>query len=186
MIGGAGGVGSMMIQLARTMTDLTIIATASRSETVAWVKKLGAHHVIDHSQPLAPQIAALGIGAPAFVFSTTHTDDYLPDIVELISPQGRIALIDDPVSLDIVSLKRKSPSIRWEFMFTRPLLGTADIVRQHEILRKVSELADRGKIVTTRTRSFGAINAEHLRQAHALLESGQAIGKITLAGFAQA
>ncbi|VFR54303.1 Bifunctional protein: zinc-containing alcohol dehydrogenase; quinone oxidoreductase (NADPH:quinone reductase); Similar to arginate lyase [plant metagenome] len=184
VIGGAGGVGSIAIQLARVLTDLTVIATASRPETIEWVTKLGAHHVIDHRQPLAPQIEAQGLGAPAFVFSTTHTEDYLADIVALIAPQGRIALIDDPVSLDIVSLKRKSLSIHWEMMFTRSLLGTADIARQRELLREVSGLVDQGKIVTTRTRSLGTIDAQHLRQAHALLESGKAIGKITLAGFA--
>ncbi len=184
VIGGAGGVGSITIQLARALTDLTVIATASRPETVEWVKKLGAHQVIDHHQPLAPQIEALGLGAPAFVFSTTNTDRYLTDIVELIAPQGRIALIDDPKSLDIVSLKRKSLSIHWEFMFTRSLLGTADIARQQDILRKVAELAGHGTITTTRTRSLGTVSAENLRKAHALLESGQAIGKITLAGFA--
>ena len=183
VIGGAGGVGSMTIQLARALTNLTVIATASRSETVEWVKKLGAHHVIDHRQPLAAQIEALGLGTPAFVFSTTHTGNYLPDIVELIAPQGRIALIDDPKSLDIVSLKLKSLSIHWELMFTRPLLETADIARQQEILRSIAQLAEQGKIVTTRTQSFGAINAENLRKAHALLESGQAIGKIVLAGW---
>ncbi|MFT3803826.1 MAG: zinc-binding alcohol dehydrogenase family protein [Burkholderiaceae bacterium] len=185
VIGGAGGVGSMAIQLARALTDLTVIATASRPETVAWVKRMGAHHVIDHRRPLAAQVAALGLGAPAFVFSTTGTDGYLADIVELIAPQGRIALIDDPVALDIVPLKRKSLSIHWEFMFTRPLLGTADIVRQQQILTKVAELADLGRITTTRTQSAGTIDAGNLRNAHALLESGKAIGKITLAGFAR-
>ncbi|MDM9559344.1 zinc-binding alcohol dehydrogenase family protein [Bordetella petrii] len=184
VIGGAGGVGSITIQLARALTGLTVIATASRPESVAWVTKLGAHHVIDHRQPLAPQVEALGLGAPAFVFSTTHTDRYLDDIVALIAPQGRIALIDDPKSLDILPLKRKSLSIHWEFMFTRPLLGTADIARQHEILREVAGLADQGKIASTHAQSLGTINAQNLRRAHALLESGQAIGKITLAGFA--
>lgn len=183
VIGGAGGVGSMTIQLARTLTDLTVIATASRPETVEWVRKMGAHHVIDHRQPLAAQVEALGLGAPAFVFSTTHTDSYLADIVKLIAPQGRIALIDDPVSLDIVGLKGKSLSIHWEFMFTRPLLETADIARQQEILRRVAELADRGRIVTTRTQTLGVINAQNLRAAHALLESGRAIGKIVLSGW---
>ena len=183
VIGGAGGVGSMTIQLARALTDLTVIATASRPETVAWARKMGAHHVIDHRQPLAAQVQALGLGAPAFVFSTTHTDSYLPDIVALIAPQGRIALIDDPDVLDIVALKRKSLSIHWEFMFTRPLLGTADIARQQDILRKVAELADQGKIATTRMQFLGAISAENLRQAHAQLESGRAIGKIVLSGW---
>ncbi|WP_447730910.1 zinc-binding alcohol dehydrogenase family protein [Pseudoxanthomonas suwonensis] len=183
VIGGAGGVGSITIQLARALTGLTVIATASRPETVEWVKKMGAHHVIDHRQPLAPQVAALGLGAPAFVFSTTHTDRYLADIVDLIAPQGRIALIDDPASLDILPLKRKSLSIHWELMFTRPLFGTADLQRQQEILGEVARLVDAGKISTTRTGSLGAINAANLRQAHALLESGKAIGKTTLAGF---
>ena len=183
VIGGAGGVGSITVQLARALTDLTVIATASRPQTQAWVRQCGAHHVIDHRQPLAPQVEALGLGAPAFVFSTTHTDRYLADIVELIAPQGRIALIDDPQSLDIVALKRKSLSIHWEFMFTRSLLATADMTRQQEILRNVAELADQGRIKTTRARSLGPINAANLRRAHALLESGQAIGKITLGGF---
>ncbi|OZI37219.1 Zn-dependent oxidoreductase [Bordetella genomosp. 10] len=183
VIGGAGGVGSMTIQLARALTGLAVIATASRAETVEWVKKIGAHHVIDHRQPLAPQVEALGLGSPAFVFSTTHTDRYLPDIAQLIAPQGRIALIDDPASLDIVPLKSKSLSIHWEFMFTRPLLGTADIARQQEILREAARLADQGKIVTTRTQTLGTINAQNLRAAHELLESGRAIGKIVLAGW---
>ncbi len=183
VIGGAGGVGSITIQLARTLTDLTVIATASRPETVEWVKKLGAHHVIDHRQPLAPQVDALGLGAPAFVFSTTHTEHHLADIVELIAPQGRIALIDDPKTLDIVPLKRKSLSVHWEFMFTRPVLGTADIARQQDILRELARLVDQGKVVSTRTRALGAINAENLRTAHASLESGQTIGKIVLAGW---
>ncbi|TBU91305.1 zinc-binding alcohol dehydrogenase family protein [Stutzerimonas kirkiae] len=183
VIGAAGGVGSMAIQLARALTDLTVIASASRPESVAWVKRLGAQHVIDHRQPLAAQVAALGLGAPAFVFSTTHTEHYLADIVELIAPQGRIALIDDPESLDIVSLKRKSLSIHWEFMFTRSLLGTADLVRQHEILSSLAGLAEQGRIVTTRTETLGPINAENLRKAHALLESGKAIGKTVLSGW---
>src|SRR5690606_26396896 len=140
IIGGAGGVGSVATQLARRLTDLTVIATASRPKTRDWVEGLGAHHVIDHRQPLAPQVAALGLGAPAFVFSTTHTDRYLADIVDLIAPQGRIALIDDPASLDILPLKRKSLSIHWELMFTRPLFGTADLQRQQEILGEVARL----------------------------------------------
>lgn len=148
-----------------------------------WVKTLGAHHVIDHRQPLAPQIDALGIGAPAFVFSTTHTDHYLPEIVALIAAQGRIALIDDPKSLDIVSLKRKSLSIHWEFMFTRSLLQTADISAQQAILQRVAELADQGSIASTRTQSLGRISAENLRKAHAWLEREQAIGKLVLAGW---
>ncbi len=183
IIGGAGGIGSIAIQLARALTDLVVIATASRPQSIEWVKQMGAHHVLDHRQALAPQIAALGLGAPAFVFSTTHTDHYLADITDFIAAQGRIALIDDPQTLDIVPLKRKSLSVHWEFMFTRPLLQTADMARQQDILRQVAHLAEQGKIISTRTRSLGTINAANLRQAHALLESGQTIGKITLSGF---
>ncbi len=114
--------GSIAIQLVRALTDLTVIATASRPETQEWVKQLGAHHVINHSKPLAEQVEALGIGAPAFVFSTTQTLDHLSEIVELIAPQGRFGLIDDPDKLDIMPFKRKSVSVHWELMFTRPIL----------------------------------------------------------------
>ncbi|PJK11882.1 Zn-dependent oxidoreductase [Lysobacteraceae bacterium NML95-0200] len=184
VIGAAGGVGSITLQLARALTELTLIATASRPETTQWVRQCGAHHVIDHGKPLSAQIEALGLDAPAFVFSTTHTDDYLADIVTLISPQGRIALIDDPKSLDIALLKRKSLSLHWEFMFTRSLMATSDMQRQQDILCKVAELANQGKLGSTRTRSFGLINAANLRKAHELIESGRSIGKLTLSGFA--
>ncbi|MFG1346600.1 zinc-binding alcohol dehydrogenase family protein [Xanthobacter autotrophicus DSM 431] len=183
IVGGAGGVGSIAIQLARTLTDLTVIATASRPETQAWAKALGAHHVVDHSRPLAGEIAALGIGAPAFVFSTTNTQDHLAQIAELIAPQGRFALIDDPKSLDIMPLKRKSVSIHWEAMFTRSLFGTADMAQQGVLLNEVSRLVDAGALRTTLAERFGAITAENLRRAHALIESGRSRGKIVLEGF---
>ncbi len=183
IIGGAGGVGSIAIQIARALTDLTVIATASRPETTAWVKELGAHHVIDHGQPLAPQIAALGIGAPGFVFSTTNTTDHLQDIVEAIAPQGRFALIDDPKTLDVVPFKRKAVSTHWEFMFTRPLFGTPDTIEQHKLLSKIAELVDSGKIKTTLSATVGTINAANLKQAHAMIESGKTKGKLVLSGF---
>ncbi len=123
IIGGAGGVGSIAIQIARQFTDLTVIATASRPETQV-VKSLGAHYVVDHSKPLASQIAALGIGAPAFVFSTTQTAQHVDDIVELIAPQGRFCLIDDPSGFDIMAFKRKAVSVHHELMFTRAIYGT--------------------------------------------------------------
>jgi NADPH:quinone reductase len=183
IIGGAGGVGSIAIQLARQLTDLTIVATASRPETRDWASALGAHHVIDHAEPLPPQIAALGIGAPAFVFSTTHTDSHLPAINEFIAPQGRIALIDNPPRLDIVPLTRKSLSVHWEWMFTRSLYQTADMQAQGELLNEVSRLVDEGKIRSTLSESFGTINAANLKRAHALIESNRAKGKIVLEGF---
>ncbi|TCR61391.1 zinc-binding alcohol dehydrogenase family protein [Bosea sp. BK604] len=183
VIGGAGGVGSITIQLARQLTDLTMIATASRPETFAWIKELGAHHVVDHSKPLAEQVAALGIGAPAFVFSTTHTDAHMPAIVELIAPQGRFGLIDDPKLLDAVPLKRKSISLHWELMFTRTLFQTADVQAQGDLLNEVSQLVDAGKLRTTLSENFGTINAANLKRAHALLESNRAKGKVVLEGF---
>jgi NADPH2:quinone reductase len=183
IIGGAGGVGSIAIQIARALTDLTVIATASRPETQAWVKELGAHHVIDHSKPLAPQIEALGIGAPAFIFSTTNTADHIASIVDAIAPQGRFALIDDPKTLDVMPFKRKSASIHWELMFTRPLFNTADMIEQHRLLTKVAELVDAGKVRTTLTETAGTINAANLKKAHALVETGKMKGKVVLAGF---
>jgi NADPH2:quinone reductase len=183
IIGGAGGVGSIAVQLARKLTDLTVIATASRPETQAWVRDLGAHHVIDHAKPIAAQVEALGIGAPAFVFSTTNSDAHLPEIATLIAPQGRFALIDDPKALNVMLLKRKSISLHWELMFTRALFKTADMEAQHRLLNKVSKLVDEGTIKTTLADDFGPINAANLKKAHALIESGRSKGKIVLSGF---
>ena len=181
IIGGAGGVSPIAIQLVRALTDLTVVASASRSETMSWVKDLGAHHVIDHGKPIAAQVAALGIGAPGFVFSTTHTADHLKEIVELIAPQGRLALINDE-PLELALLMRKCVSK--ETMFTRSMLQTADVAEQHALLDKVAALVDAGKIRTTVAEHFGTINAANLKRAHALLETGKARGKIVLEGFA--
>ncbi|RDJ14471.1 zinc-binding alcohol dehydrogenase family protein [Rhizobium grahamii] len=183
IIGGAGGVGSIAIQIARALTDLTVIATASRPETSAWIKELGAHHVIDHAQPIAAQVAALGLGDPGFVFSTTNTDQHIKEIVEVIAPQGRFALIDDPKMLDIMPFKRKAASIHWELMFTRPLFGTPDMIEQHKLLEQVAELVDAGKIRTTLSETLGPINATNLKKAHAMIESGRTKGKLVLEGF---
>jgi NADPH2:quinone reductase len=183
IIGGAGGVASIAIQLARRLTDLTVIGTASRPETEQWVRALGAHHVIDHRKPLAEEVAALGIGAPGLVFSTTRTDAHLKEIATLIAPQGRFALIDDPGVLDVNPFKRKSVSTHWEFMFTRSMFETADMAEQGVLLNEVSRLVDAGTLRTTLGESYGLINAENLKRAHALIESGRAVGKIVLEGF---
>jgi NADPH2:quinone reductase len=183
IVGGAGGVGSIAVQLARTLTDLTVIATASRPETQRWVKELGAHHVIDHRKPLAQEVAALGLGAPGFVFSTTNTDQHLAEIVELIAPQGRFALIDNPAQLDINPFKRKSVSTHWEFMFTRSMFATADMAAQGALLNEIARLIDAGRLRTTLSERFGPINAASLRRAHALIESSRAMGKIVLEGY---
>lgn len=183
VIGGAGGVGSITIQLLKQLTNLTIIATASRPETKEWVKQLGADYVLDHREPLAPQIKQLGLNAPLYVFSTTQTDQHLSDIVELIAPQGHFGLIDDPEQLDIKPFKSKSVSVHWEFMFTRSMFQTADMQKQSELLNEVSKLVEEGKIKTTVTEVLSPINAENLKQIHQQIESGKTKGKIVLHGF---
>lgn len=183
IIGGAGGVGSIAIQLVRALTGMTVIATASRPETRDWVRTLGAHHVIDHHGDLAAQVDALGIGAPGFVFCTNNSDRHAKGVQDLIAPQGRFGLIDDPEGFDILGFKRKAVSIHWELMFTRPIFGTPDIAEQGRLLNEVSALVDAGRIRTTLTRTLSPINAENLRAAHALIETNAARGKIVLEGF---
>jgi len=183
VIGGAGGVGSITIQLLKQLTNLTIIATASRAETQEWVKQLGADYVLDHRQPLAAQIKQLGLTAPLYVFSTTQTDQHLSDIAELIAPQGHFGLIDDPAQLDIKPFKSKSVSVHWEFMFTRSLFQTEDMQKQSELLNEVSKLVDEGKIKTTVTEVISPINAENLKRVHQQIESSTTKGKIVLHGF---
>jgi len=185
IIGAAGGVGSIMTQLARQLTGLQVIATASRPETVQWVRELGAHHVLDHSKPLAQALKNAGLPAPNFVVSLTQTEQHFEQIAELIAPQGRFGLIDDPApgSIDIGKLKRKSVSLHWELMFTRSLYDTPDLIEQHWLLTSVARLVDSGQLRSTQGEHFGRINASNLRRAHALLESGKARGKIVLEGF---
>jgi zinc-binding alcohol dehydrogenase family protein len=183
IINGAGGVGSILIQLARRLTGLTVIATASRSETVAWVKDMGAHHVIDHRRPLDEGLKEIGIPEVEYVASLSGTEGHLPAILKALRPQGKLALIDDPATLDIVPFKHRSLSVHWEFMFTRSLFGTPDIESQHWLLNEVADLVDAGVLRTTITEILSPINAANLRTAHAKSESGRTIGKIVLNGF---
>jgi NADPH:quinone reductase len=182
ILGGAGGVGSIAIQLARQVTDLTIVATASRPETVQWAKDMGAHHVVDHKKTLAPQIAALGMGSPAFIFATAPAGGLFTDLAELIAPQGRIALINGEPA-DVSVFRSKSVSIHYEMMFTRSLLQTADIEAQHRLLNEVADLVDSGRVRSTMRENYGRIDAANLMRAMSFLKSGHAIGKIVLAGF---
>jgi len=182
--GAAGGVGSILVQLARQLTGLTVIGTASRAQTQAWVRELGAHHVIDHSKPLSEELARIGVGQVTHVASLTQTEQHYEQLIEALEPQGRLALIDDPVQpLDVMKLKRKSLSLHWELMFTRSLYQTEDMIEQHRLLERVSSLVDSGVLRTTLGEHFGRIDAANLRRAHALLESGKARGKIVLEGF---
>lgn len=183
IIGAAGGVGSIMVQLARQLTGVTVIGTASRPQTQAWVRELGAHHVIDHSQPLSQELKRIGIPQVDYIVSLTETDQHLLEIAESIAPQGKFGLIDDPKALNANVFKRKSVSLHWELMFTRSLFGTKDMAKQGHLLSRLAELVDAGRIRTTVGEHFGTINAANLKRAHALLESGQARGKIVLEGF---
>ena len=184
LVVGSGGVGSIAIQLAKALTDLTIITTASLPEGADRVLSFGAGHVIDYRQPLAGAYAALGIAAPGFIFSTTHTQEHLPEIVQLIAPQGRIAIIDDPPALDIVALKSKMLSVHWEYMFGRAIYQTADMAEQHSLLNEVADLVEAGHIASTMTERLSPICAATLRQAHAQVEKGIARGKIVIEGWA--
>ncbi len=183
VVGGAGGVGSILIQLARRLTSLRVIATASRVDTRGWCFEMGAHEVIDHSLPLRPQLEALGLSQVDKVISLTETDRHFASLVDITAPQGQIALIDDPRSLDATLLKRKSISLHWELMFTRTLYDTPDLAQQGQLLHEVGRLVEDGTLRTTAARHFGSISAKNLKQAHAWIESGKAQGKSVLSGF---
>lgn len=183
IVGAAGGVGSILTQLASQLTGLKVIGTASRVQTRDWVTALGADLVIDHSLPLSQALKDAGQAQVTHVASLTQTDQHLDQLVEALAPQGKLALIDDPKALDVTKLKRKSLSLHWEFMYTRSLFETADMLEQHKLLNRVAQLIDAGTLKTTVGEHFGTINAGNLRRAHELLESGTARGKIVLEGF---
>ena len=183
VVGGAGGVGSILIQLARQLTQLRIVATASRPETRQWCLDLGAHLVIDHHRPLAGELRKQGIAGVELAASLTHTDKHYEQLVEAILPQGKLALIDDMPVLDAMPLKSKCISLHWEFMFARSLHQTPDMHRQGELLAEVAQLVDAGRVRTTLGEVFGVIDAANLTRAHAFIESGKAQGKVVLEGF---
>jgi len=183
VVGGAGGVGSILVQLARQLTGLRVVATASRPETRQWCLALGAHAVIDHSKPLAAELKAAGLAPVDMVASLTQTQAHYAQLIESLKPQGQLAVIDDAPVLDAMPLKDKSISLHWELMFTRSTHGTPDMARQGELLAEVAGLVDAGRIRTTVNLHAGAIDAQNLRRAHALIESGKAQGKVVLEGF---
>jgi len=183
VIGAAGGVGSIMVQLLKKLTKLTVIASASRNETQKWLKNLGADHVIDHSNKLSEEIKKYNLPDPNYIVSLNATDEHFEEVVKIIAPQGKFGLIDDPKNMNIMPFKSKSVSTHIELMYTRSMFQTDDMIQQHNILNEVAELVDRGVIKTTIGEHFGKINAENLRKAHTLLESHKAKGKIVLEGF---
>ena len=182
ILGGAGGVGSILIQLAKKLTGLTVVATASRSETTAWVKKMGADHVINHHESLVDQLKTLDI-QPKYVAALTGTDGHFAAIIELIKPRGHVAFIDDPDTLNIKVGKPKALNFSWEFMFARSMFQMDDIEVQHQLLNRVSEMFDAGELISTVKNNLGTLSVETLKAAHADQESGRAIGKNVLGGF---
>ncbi|MCY4308743.1 MAG: zinc-binding alcohol dehydrogenase family protein [Rhodobacteraceae bacterium] len=183
IIGGAGGVGSILIQLAKKLTQLTVVASASRPDTIEWVKKMGANHVVNHRNNLAEEMSGQGI-APKYVATLTNTDDHFDAIIEMIKPRGHIAMIDDPQNVVIGPLKMKALTFSWEFMFARSLHKSDDMIAQHRLLSRVADLVDAGEIITTANKNYGSLNAENLRAALVHQTSGTAIGKTVLGGFA--
>jgi NADPH2:quinone reductase len=184
LIGAAGGVGSIAIQLAKKLAGLRVVATASRPESSRWVKELGADAVIDHTGDLAAQMKASGVAEADYIFCLTDATPYFPRFAPVVRPQGKLCLIvsmSEPVQL--TPLMQKNVSIHWEFMFTRSLFQTPDMQRQHEILEAAAALIDSGTLHTTLAESLGSINAANLRRAHELLERGRTIGKLVLEGF---
>ena len=183
VIGGAGGVGSALIQIARATTDLRVVATASRPETRQWCLDLGAHAVIDHAAPIDEALAAAGERAPKYIASLTHTQAHFEALARAVAVQGVIGAIDDFKGLPVELLKSRSAGFVWEFMFARPVHQTPDMIAQHELLTEVSRLVDAGAIRTTLTRNLGPLSVETLLEGHRQLESGSTIGKVALDGF---
>jgi zinc-binding alcohol dehydrogenase family protein len=184
VVGAGGGVGSMLVQLARCLTSATVLGTASRAESRAWVSTLGAHHVLDHSKSLRQELAATGLTDVTDVAAVNRTDQHYADLCAMLRPQGRLTLIDDPAEpLDIKLMKQKSLSLHWEFMFTRPMFKTADMLAQHQLLSAVSRLIEQGRIRSTLGAHFGSITPENLERAHAAMKSEHTLGKVVLEGF---
>src|SRR4051794_26450850 len=183
IVGGAGGVGSILTQFARRLTGLTVVATASRPESQKWCLDLGAHAVIDHARPMKEQIEKLKFPPVGLIASLTATDQHYKALADIIGPQGKFGLIDDPPEFNVAVFKGKAVSIHWESMFTRSSFQTADMIGQHHLLNDVADLIDKGVLRTTLDQTFGTINAANLKRAHALLESGKSRGKIVLEGW---
>lgn len=182
IIGGAGGVGSIGIQLAKR-AGLTVLATASRPETIAWVKELGADHVINHREPMVEQVRALGMDHVDHI-AIFNDMRHWAEAVELIRPQGGIVSIDDtdlPMPMEL--MKTKAASLHWELMFTRAMFQTPDMIEQHRLLCFIADQIDRGFLRTTLDTELSPINAATLREAHRRIETGTARGKIVISGF---
>lgn len=179
VVGAAGGVGSLVIQFAKLLTSMSVIATASRPESAEWCRELGADHVVDHSQPLAAQLVEIAPGGVDYVFSM-NTSGRETDLFEAMAPQSHLVLIDDPEAFDGYAFKRKSIAIHWELMFTRSMFNTPDMARQGEILAAVARLVDVGRLRSTLVAELEGLSAANLIEAHRIIESGRSIGKVVV------
>lgn len=177
VVGGAGGVGSTMVQLAAKVANLKVIATASRPESAKWVRGLGAHHVIDPRADWREQLSALNVHSVDYIASLTASGEHATKSADILSPQGAFCLIDDPAHFDIGVFKRKSIAIHWELMFTRPLYETHDLHEQGRLLHRVAQLVDEGVLKSTGNGPVRSLDAETLEAAHLELRAGTAIGK---------
>ncbi|WP_250434798.1 MULTISPECIES: zinc-binding alcohol dehydrogenase family protein [unclassified Caballeronia] len=184
IIGGAGGVGSIGIQLAKRVAKLQVIATASRPESAKWAEDLGADHIVNHFDDIPKQMKAIGFPEVDYVLIFNDTDKHFPAAADVIKPQGGIAsIVENAQPVPVELLKAKSAAFHWEFMFTRAMFKTPDMIEQHKLLSEVARLIDAGTIRTTLGKNLGAINAANLREAHRLLEEGRTVGKLVLTGF---
>jgi len=183
IIGGAGGVGSIAIQLAKQLAKLNVIATASRPESQQWCLDRGADSVINHHQSLDDELTAIDNPLVDYILCLNNTDQHWSAMAKVIKPQGKICSIVDTSNVDLSLLKSKSATFVWEFMFTRSMYKTSDMIEQQRLLNNVSELIDNGVLVTTANTSLHPINAENLRKAHKMIEQGNAIGKLVLSDW---
>ena len=180
IVGGAGGVGSITTQIAKAVTSLKVIATASRPETTDWVRKMGADHVANH-RDLVHSVRGLGFETVDYIFNTADTYGHWDAMCELIAPQGLICgIVESTAAVDLTKLQSKSAGFVWELMFTRPLFKTTDLSRQHDILRRLAGLVDGGQIQTTLTDTLQGLSVDTFKEAHRRIESGKTIGKVTI------
>lgn len=184
IIGGAGGVGSIAMQFAKQVAKLTVTSTASRPESRKWCKELGVDHIINHYLDIPEQVSKLGIENYDFILCFNDTDEHWQSMASVIAPQGKIcSIVETAADVDLSALKSKSATFVWEFVFTRSMYATDDMIEQHHVLNRVAELIDAGKVKTTVNQVLAPINAKNLKTAHAAIESRHTIGKIVLQGW---
>lgn len=180
MVGASGGVGSVVLQLLRALVPhLRVLATASRPEAENWVRSLGAHEIVNHRGDMREQIRQVAPEGIDYIF-TTNSEDQVEIYADVLNPFGQIVAIDDPVSIDVVTLKPKALSWHWEFMFARSLHQARDLIRQHELLTEVSRLVASGAVRSTLTTTLSPLSVEQIREGHRLVESGRMIGKVVI------